>query len=938
MESGRWREIEDLFHAAIEQPVEQRALFLKRASVDAAVVREVESLLARDGSADGLIDRPAWEGASALFENQSDAALMPGKELGPYRIIRVLGAGSMGTVYEALDTRLNRSVAIKVAGSRFSERFEHEAHAIAALNHPNICTLHDVGPNYLVMELVDGATLAARIKAGPLPMEEALRIAAQIADALDAAHEKGIVHRDLKPANIKVKPDGTVKVLDFGVAKSMLARPATGEPATETGVVMGTAAYMAPEQARGEKVDKRADVWAFGAVLYEMLSGQRPFRGASPAEVVASVLKDEPDYSQVPARVRRLIRSCLEKDPQKRLRGVVDGLRLLVEDEQPVPATAARSRWLWPGIAAAVVLLAAAAYFIYWRERPAPVSHSVSFQIVPEGVARYHNLALSPDGRKLAFTGEGFDGVGRLWIRDFDSLAIHALPEGDGSSSPIWSPDSRQLAFVAHRKLMKTDLSGGPSQVLCNWEGESANVMTGVWGDDGVILFSRPGGGLQRVPALGGVCTDVVSQGLYPSRLPDGRHFLVFLQKGSTAEGVYAGVLDKNADQALEPVFLHDGPIERISSSGGKRTWLVYRQDGALVAQPFDDARLKVAGEPVPIAGGAVSNYGGFSLSASGALAWTTNSSGRYQVRWYDRTGKDLGNATGPGDWGDVNLSPDDKLAAIHDRGGMDDLWLFDFARGTSSRFTFSTNRDHQAVWSPDGTRIVWGNEGAGPDRDLHEKAANGAGADRALGTGVGVPYDWSPDGRFLTFLQSPYLASSLGSRLGAAPELMILPLNGDGSPAGPAQPYLKGQAAFHARFSPNGRWMAYTMGAGNSAPAQDVFVGPFPLPPGGGNRWAVSSGGGFQPMWRRDGKELLYFSLDSKLMSVDVDTDSPTFKMGTPKPLFEVHIAGGAPAGPTHRWDLTRDGQRFLINTALDATASPPIQVVTDWEAGLKK
>jgi len=932
MESDRWRQIEELYNAAIEQPAEDRAPFVQRASVDAEVAREVESLLARDGLADGPIDRPAWEGAAALLENQPYAELSPGKQLGPYQIIRILGAGSMGKVYEALDTRLNRSVAIKVAGARFSERFEREAHAIAALNHPNICTLHDVGPNYLVMELVDGLTLAARIKAGPLALEEALPIAAQIAEALDAAHEKGIVHRDLKPANIKIKPDGMVKVLDFGLAKSTLTPAPAGEPATESGLVMGTAAYMAPEQARGEKVDKRTDIWAFGAVLYEMLSGQRPFRGASPAEVVASVLKEEPEYSKVPARVRKLIRSCLEKDPRKRLRDIGDGLRLLVDEEQPTAPAATRSPWLWPGVAAAMVLLAVAASFLYWREKPAPDSRSVSFQIVPEGVARYHSLALSPDGRKLAFTGEGFDGMERLWIRDFDSLTIRSLPEGGGAFSPFWSPDSQQLAFVVHRKLIKIDLAGGRSQVLCNWEGDSVNAMKGVWGADGTILFSRPAGGLQRVPASGGVCTDVTNRGLNPSLLPDGRHFLVYLPpEGKNPGGLHAGLLDKNADQVLQPVFPHGSPVHSVSSNG-KRTWLVYRRDGALVVQPFDAGRMKVAGEPVPIAGGAVSSYDTFSLSASGALAWTSNSSGRYQVRWYDRKGTVLGNATGPGDWGDVNLSPDDRQAAIHDRGGMDDLWLFDFARGTNSRFTFSANRDHQAVWSPDGSRIVWGNQGGKEGQFLLEKATNGVGQERVLVNGDGVAFDWSPDGRFLTFVKAP------GGH--AAGDLLVLPLNSDGSPAGPAEPYLKGLAAFHARFSPNGRWIAYTIGSAESAPSpssQDVFVGPFPAPPGGGNRWAVSSGGGFQPMWRRDGKELLYFSRDSKLMSVDVDTDSPTFKMGTPKPLFEVHIAGGAPAGPTHRWDLTRDGQRFLINTALDSTASPPIQVVTDWEAGLK-
>jgi serine/threonine protein kinase/Tol biopolymer transport system component len=956
----RWQQIEELFHAAREQAPEQRASFLeRRCGSDDELRREIEELLAKDSESEGLVDRPAWDGAGDLLQSSLDQPLAAGVDLGPYRIVNVLGIGGMGRVYRAQDLRLGRSVAIKVSRNRFTERFEREARAIAALNHPNICTLYDVGPNYLVMELVEGPTLADRIKKGPIPLQQALELARQIADALEAAHDAGIVHRDLKPGNIKIRPDGTVRVLDFGLAK-INSRPlatADGSPsiniaASDAGMILGTAAYMAPEQAKGEPVDKRADIWSFGAVLYEMVTGKRLFTGNSLTEILASVLKEAPDLNPAPPAVRRLISSCLEKDPRKRLRDIGDALRLLPDNTQESAVVVGRRfRWLPFAVLLSALTIAAAALF-YVRQGTAHPPASITFQIIPQGISRYEALALSPNGDKLAFSGIGFDGVARLWVREFDSLTARSIPEAEGIAGfPIWSPDGRYLAFASGGKLKKIDASGGTPFTLCDWPGEGG-LLTGDWGQNDVIIFSRAGGGIQKVSASGGACSDVTTSGRYPNFLTDARHFVYFQDTGK--KGAYVGALDFTpAAQPAEPILGHPSRAGFVASATPSRGYLVYAQTGGssavagtLMAHPFDPQRMKVSGEPLFVRVSGEGSFGNatpsmmFAFSANGTIAYSTGGTGRYQNVWYDRTGKVVGTGGDPGDIGDVALSPDASQAAYHNREGTDDIWLFDFARRISTRLTTGPNRDHQAVWSSDGRRIIWGISHGEGKQSLYVKASNGAGEERLVTSGepdsFNVPDDWSPDGRFLLYASGPLPSGAVDRSNGIGHVVWALPLQADGTAAGPPQPYLNNALGVgHARFSPNGRFVAYTLGSGDS---QNVYVSPFPAPQGREERWAVSSGGGFQPLWRHDGKELFYLSVDGKVMAVDVNTTSENFQSGTPKSLFTSRIAGGPSVAPTHRWDVSPDGQRFLIVTVLDVTQSPAINIMTNWESALKR
>ena len=952
MKAERWQQIEELFHAAREQPVHERAVFLERnCAGDEELRLEVESLLAKDAEADGPVDRPAWDTAGSVLEGSPEVSLPEGASLGPYRITGEIGAGGMGRVYRANDSRLGRPVAIKFLRDRFSERFEREARAIAALNHPNICTLYDVGPNYLVMELVEGPTVADRIKKGPIPLQQVLEIARQIADALEAAHNRGIVHRDLKPGNIKIKPDGTVKMLDFGLAKmenrsfaGADGAPAVHTAATGAGMVLGTAAYMAPEQARGETVDKRADIWSFGTILYEMLTGKRLFTGNSPTEVLAGVLKEEPDLTKIPLKFRRLIQACLEKDHKNRLRDIGDALRLLSDDDAGRPVTRRRPRWLWP-IAVVALILALGALVFSLRGKTDNTASRMSFQITPPGITRYSALVLSPNGERLAFSGTDFDGVRRLWVRDLDSLTARSIPEAEGIAGiPIWSPDGRYLAFASGGQLKKVDLTGGPPVTLCDWTGE-AGFLTGEWSSTNVIVFSRPRGGLQKVLSVGGSCSDITSSGTSPSFLPDGHHFIYFRDATeATTPGVYAGSLDaKPAEQPSQPVVANPSRAAFVASTDKSRGYLVFNQlkglSQTLVAQVFDVQRMSVLGEPRPIplyvAGGVL-----FSFSSNGTMAYSSNGTGRYQNVWYDRTGKVVGTAGDAGDIGDVALSPDDTLAAYHNREGMDDLWLFDVARRISTRFTTGPYRDHQAVWSPDGRLIVWGVQQPTGQQSLYIKASNSTGEERLLEAGepgsYNVPSDWSPDGRFFLYGAGP-LASGPQFVNGICLRLWVLPLHPDGTPAGQPATYLQNPTGLgHARFSPDGRWVAYTLGTEENA--QNIYVSPFPLAEGHEDRWAVSSSGGYQPLWGRDGKELFYLSPDSKVMAVEVETASSTFRSGTPKPLFTARIAGGPAGAPTHRWDISHDGTRFLMTTVLDVTQSPAINVVTNWDSSLKR
>jgi Tol biopolymer transport system component/predicted Ser/Thr protein kinase len=859
-------------------------------------------------------------------------ALASGEKLGPYEILSPLGKGGMGEVYRARDTRLNRDVAVKVSAERFSERFEREERVIASLNHPNICHLYDVGPNYLVMELIEGPTLGERIKQGPLPLDEALNIARQIADALEAAHEKGITHRDLKPGNIKIKPDGTVKVLDFGLAKmggTPTAQsgdsPTLTMGQTEAGMILGTAAYMSPEQAKGKPVDQRSDIYAFGLVLYEMVTGKRVHDGESTTEVLASVIKEEPQWDKVPRQIERLVKRCLAKDPQKRLRHIGD-VMLLVDEAQAAPtadrsqAEGVRHGWLWPGLLVLSILALTPVNVIHLRERP-PVVEPMRFQIPPPTKNDFGiYLAVSPDGKRLAFTAAGSDGMARIWIRDLDTLEARALNGTEGAQSLFWSPDSRSIAFGFAQQLKKIDVSGGPPQTLCE---SQTTVGSGAWSKSGVIIFGGRGAGpLQQVSEAGGTPSPITAlvQGTFhsfPSFLPDGRHFIYFRFGGDT-EGIYLGSLDSKPTEqnSRRLVATSFGGVYAPDPNGGVGR-ILFLRDGTLMAQPFNAERLELAGEAVPIAEqvGSTNQYANVSASANGVLAYRTGSGGNVQLTWLDRDGRALGQVGEPGQYATLTVSPDGTRAAFR-RGA--DLWLMEFERGVSSRFTFAQGLNDNPVWSPDGRQIVFNSNRSGRF-DLYWKASNGAGDDELLlkTEQDKVPDSWSRDGRFLVY-------QSTDPKTGN--DVWALPLQGDRTPV----PLLRTQfgEGFGA-VSPDGRWLAYLSTESGSG---ELYVRPFaPSGSTSAGKWQVSNAGAFatQPFWRGDGKELFYRAPSLALMGVDV-TGGATFQGGLPHRLFEApgSLLSSAPA----------DGKRFLVGLPQQSGAPQAITIVLNWQASLKK
>ena len=890
-------------------------------------------------------------------------SLSAGEKLGPYEILAPIGAGGMGEVYRARDRRLGRDVAIKVSAERFSERFEREARAIASLNHFNICHLYDVGPNYLVMELIDGPTLGERIKQGALPLEEALAIARQIADALETAHEKGITHRDLKPSNIKIKPDGVVKVLDFGLAKVAPAPVGDSLPEvgttftmgeTEAGVVLGTAAYMSPEQATGKPVDQRSDIYAFGAVLYEMLTGKRLHRGETTTEVLASVIKEEPQWDKVPAQVHRLLHRCLEKDPLKRQRHIGD-VMALVDDSgaefQPAdgPRSVPRRRWLWPSaVVGGLAIVAAVAYRVPWGGQP--TDPSIRFEIQPTASMTFINGGypmVSPNGKWVVLPATGTDGVTRMWLRALDSVDVRPLAGTEsGNSLPppvFWSPDSRFIAFSSTPgpftpgQLRKLDISGGPPQTICDVVGA---VIGGSWSRDGVIVFGANGApGLFRVLAAGGVAAPVTvvnrpggeTAHRFPQFLPDGHHFL-FLRVSPQPErmGIFPGSIDaKPEEQSLKPLLLMDRQVMYRPSLSGGPGQLLFLRDTTLFAQPFDPSRMELSGEPVPIAD-QVGSFAGataglFSVSETGVLAYRIGVGGdQDQLAWFDSQGKALGTLGDKAPYRNPRISPDGTRVAgtLFDRqGGNSNIWVLDLARaGASTKVTFSNGRNDYPVWSPDGKSVAFASNRNGR-MDLYRKNADGSGEDVLLlkSEQDKTPTSWSHDGRFLLY-------STLDPK--TSDDIWVLPLQGDHKPI----PFL--QTEFRegqAQFSPDGHWIAYASAeAGNS----EIYIRPFspekePDATAGG-KWMISKGGGIDPLWRGDGRELFYYSISLKQMAVDIDAGK-TFRAGVPRPLFSI---GGLYSG-----DVMADGKRFLVVSAPEGASAPsPFMVVTNWQTALKK
>jgi Tol biopolymer transport system component len=698
-------------------------------------------------------------------------ALERGFRLDHYEIIEMIGKGGMGEVYSATDTRLPRTVAVKTSKQQFSERFARETKVIASLNHPNICTLFDVGPNYLVMEMIDGPTLAERIKSGPVSLDETVGIMRQVADALDYAHERGVVHRDLKPGNIKIRPDGVAKVLDFGLAKVGPVTSASGDPensptmtieATQAGVVLGTAAYMAPEQAVGKPVDKRADVWAFGVVFYEMLTGTRMHAGDTVQEVMASVLKDDPDLTKVPAQAHKLIRRCLEKDPNKRLRHVGDVMALL--DDAPSgagqaissPAVGAdfpKKKWLWPTVAAAGVIAAGVALLLWAPWRKAAPTQAVRFEVGPSEKITFVNqaaMAVSPDGRWMVFTASGEDGQTRYYIRALDGVEVRALPGTEGSSSgpASWSYDSRWVVFANNLgggKLKKVDIQGGPPQNVADFPG----FLSGAgWNSDGVIIAGSSGaasGPILRVPAAGGQLTPVTalapgeSAHLWPQFLPDGKHFLYERISSDTAKtGIYIGSIDVQPNQqSMERLLATDRQAYYAPTPGDGSGHLVFLRGGTLMAQPFDSRKLGLSGEPAAIADGvdsfATTSHGLFSVSDTGTLVYRGGSGPQTMLTWLDLQGNPTGTVGDPGDYANPAISPDgSRVAVTMGPVATRDIWILDVARGSSTRFTFDPARDDYPAWSPDGKNIAFSSNRDG-QLDLYIKPADGSGEEKLL-------------------------------------------------------------------------------------------------------------------------------------------------------------------------------------------------------------
>ena len=792
-EARRWVRVKTIFQAALGRKPEDRPLYLDQVcGVDISLRLEVESLLDAHvaAAAVNFAAHPAIE-ALAIAQVVAPPSLVIGQRLAHYQIEAELGAGGMGVVYKARDTRpkLCRTVAIKVLPPDLRDdpellmRFEQEGRTLAALNHTHICVVFDVGEDegldFLVMEYVAGETLSDRLaKTGALPVREGLAVASDMADALEAAHAQGIIHRDLKPANIKITPDGVVKVLDFGVAK--IARddrdgvdlPQSSDGKTREGTTIGTAAYMSPEQARGKPVDKRADVWAFGCVLYEMLTGRMAFPGETLSDTIAAVLTREPDWSALPeatpAGIRRLVRRCLERDLKRRLRDIGDA-RIEVDDALTDPLwTAAEppdhhpnARWRRIATGATVLgIVATLSVSLALYLRPATSAALVTRLSVstPGQISPQFSAVISPDGRQLAFVSTDSAGKAMLWVRALDTMEARMVPGTERATFPFWSPDSGWLAFTADGRLKKVASTGGPVLTIAD------KASSGTWSNDGVILFPR-GGGLAQVPAEGGAVSTVVapdpsrSYGFsWPQFLPDGRHFLFFAQgKQQESRGVYVGSLD-----STKTMLLLKSEFKATYAPPG---YLLFMRDAALMAQRFDAARLELSGAPALVADGVFGAFGpgqvSVSVSAGGVLAYVNATSVNSQWGWVDREGRLLGRVGSPDLFGKPRISPDGKrIAFARGRLGFEDIWLLDPVSGVTTRFTFDPASDTSPTWSGDGERILFNSSrGDGRRYSLYERDSSGNGSDRLLldvASDAPSIQDSSLDGRFLVAFSYP--------------------------------------------------------------------------------------------------------------------------------------------------------------------------------------
>ena len=916
---------------------------------------------------------------------------MIGTTLSHFRVTAKLGEGGMGEVYRAEDTKLGRDVAIKVlpeavaADPERLARFEREAKVLASLNHPNIAAIYSFeratagrgagrfdgdqeregaspsptseAVHFLVMELVEGEDLKERIERGLLTIDEAMPLALQVAEALEAAHERGIIHRDLKPGNIKVTPEGKVKVLDFGLAKaldpeldgasasptSVSMSPTLTAQMTQAGVLLGTAAYMSPEQAAGEPADRRADIWAFGVVVAEMLTGRQQFDGKTASHVLAAVLKEEPDWSRIaattPPKIVDLLQHCLRKEPTQRLQAIGDA-RILIQDylEDPasfdsLPASAESAPvpiWKQALPWALFALTSVALMAVWWSARSQSASSAAILKatILPPAESTYYlsgwnpgPVAVSPDGTKLAFSVQDETGAVRLYVQALDTGLAEPLPGTESAAYPFWSPDSRWLGFFTDvdQTLKKIDTEGGPPITVCDAE----NGKGGTWSRDGIILFApRADSPIHRVPAGGGESTpitevdgEVHNSHRHPRFLPDGRHYL-FLARGGTEEqsALMLGSID---DATVREV------VKTPTNAQYSQGWLLYTRGATLMAQPFDTDRLELEGEATPLVEGILTASSAalaiFSTSDTGLLAYNSGElSPEVPLEWVDRSGDTLSTIGEPAVFGPIALSPDGSraISVIFDSGGIGNLWLTDVETGLRSRFTFETLTNFGLGWSPSGDAVIY--SALHNSRfEVNRKSVLGVGETELL---VDREEDLilcgvSPDERSILVHQT---------RPGTNRDLMVLSIDGTGE----AIPFRQTEADERCgAFSPDGNWVAYTS---NESGRYEIYVTPFPGP---GRQWQISDQGGLFPQWRADGREIVYTRVNGELMAAEVRIGTDSLQLGGQRLLFQIH----PPRPDGTSFSLAPDGEKLLVWSNRQRNSETVVNLVVNWPAELE-
>lgn len=966
MNAERWARVAQLYESALERPSSERGIFLAEASGgDAELQREIESLLAQEVRS-GPLDRPALDGAAELLGVRE--GLPPGTRLGPYRLDGMIGAGGMGEVYRATDTRLDRTVALKILpgdlsiDAQFRERFEREARAVAALSHPHICTIHDVGRHegvdFLVLEYLEGETLAARLEKGALPLDQALRHAADIADALAVAHRSAIVHRDLKPANIFITKAGA-KLLDFGLAKTTAptvvgaraSDPATvPEKLTAQGTILGTFQYMAPEQLEGHAADTRTDIFAFGAVVYEMLTGRKAFEGKSQASLIGAILKDEPpsiDKSQplTPPILDRVVRRCLAKNPDDRwqsaadladeLRWIADGRSQTTRSAAIAPVTRQRALRTFAtagtGVVLGAVVTAVAAWIIMvpsTTQAPRPAR----FEIIPTAaqpmsLGALRSVAISPDGAHLVYRISSGSGLqAQLLVRPMNELT--GLAMAAGANHPFFSPDGRWIGFNGMGVLQKIPVTGGAALPICE-VGSPERGAT--WAPDDTIIFATadPATGLLSVPADGGTPTVLTvpdaSQGEVdhwsPSILPDGRGVLFRINAGNPANHQIA-VLDLKTGQ--RKVLFRGTQAEYLDSGH-----LVYAAAGTIRVVRFDPVRLEVLGTPVTVVDQVMTTgvgFAQFSVSRDGTLVYVPSGTAGEQspsqvLVWVDRQGTEQPLGTELHAYAAPRLSPDATRVAVQIRDGVDAVWVRDLRRDTFTPLNSDAESEMMPVWTPDGQRIIFGSSRGGPP-NLYWRPADGSGAVERL-TATGRPQfatSVSPDGRQIVIGQlSPGTQADVGVVVGGRTEILI-------------------QSAFQEfspELSPDGRWLAYQS---NESGQYEIYVRPFPNV--NGSRWTISTGGGTRPAWARNGQELFYLDRDDRLTAVTVRADGSALVVGKPATILErSYFVGGTNYG--RPYDVAPDGRFLMIKDqqkAGEPPMSPRVVVVQNWIEEVKR